>query len=126
MKMSFIVAASLLAFATTANAIPKKPEKCPGDFAIRHISLTKEDVRKPVGYDYWFVDKQDRFDTKHNWNFLFAQVYADNQTDAYKKVKSVLKSAALVQGPFLSVQGNAWVCNYSTNGYNIMTMTPVA
>jgi hypothetical protein len=125
MKTKLLVAASILAFATAAQALPPKPAKCPGAAAINSVGLSKDVVAQDKD-GLWVVGvMKNKYDTKDAWTFVVGRIDAKDAKDAFKKASATLPTLKFQQGPIAIQQLNKWGCAYSTDaGYVAISVTP--
>lgn len=125
MKAKVFTALSILALATTANALPNKPAKCPGVGSLIIGGLSRQSVEKAAD-GLWAVGlRKNKYDTKDTWTFVVGRIIASDANDAYTKAAGSLNSLSLIQGPIYVAQTGKWTCYFNTApGYLAVTVSP--
>lgn len=125
MKAKFFTALAILAAATTANALPGKPAKCPAVNSLIIGGVSRQVVEK--GSDgFWAAGiRKNKYDTKETWTFVIGRILASDANDAYTKAAGSLNSLSFIQGPVYVAQTGKWTCYYNTApGYLGVTVSP--
>ena len=125
MKTKLILAATLLAFSTLAQAMPVKPAKCPSPASLAANGLN----RNTVALDrdgLWAVGMmKNKYDTRDPWTFVIGRIRANNADDAFQKATANLSSLSFQVGPIAVERINRWGCGYNTAaGYTASAFTP--
>ena len=126
MKIKFLIAVSVFAFSTIVQAMPTKPEKCPGINEIASVGLSKDFIGKNKDNDTWTVGMpHNMYKTNVSWTFLIGNINAKNQDEAYQKANDSLPT--LIRNSELTYMQdlNVWMCFYKTKTrYNAVSISP--
>lgn len=120
-KINVIIGLVLLPFIIhTAQAAPKKPNKCPSVAAIQARGIDLADAT----YDSWSAGViSAKYDTDSFFTFVIGRIVTNDADSAKKIAIESLKNLKFVKGPD-ALLGGKWNCEYTANGLPAAAWTP--
>jgi len=84
------------------------PERCPSVSAIKQVGLQ---IAIPIGDSWAAGTYNQKYDTHEDWTFIFMDIKAASNAEAFARSNAALQSLVFQAGPINS--STTWMCTYS-------------